>query len=69
MLVKNKQTALKNLRIVPCGGGFAELSASPVNEVVCLMEIEKTMYNNAGLYVCDLKIKLSGNAANTKWHC
>lgn len=33
------------------------------------MEIEKTMYNNAGLYVCDLKIKLSGNAANTKWHC
>lgn len=54
---------------MPCGGGFAELSAPPVNEVVYLMEIEKTIFNNAGLCVCDLKIKLSGNAANTKRHC
>lgn len=54
---------------MPCGGGFAELSAPPVNEVVYLMEIEKTIFNNAGLCVCDLKIKLSGNAANTKGHC
>lgn len=54
---------------MPCGGGFAELSAPPVNEAVCLMEIEKTTDNNAGLCVCDLKIKLSGSAANTKWYC
>lgn len=57
---KNQNCALR--------GGFAELSAPPVNEVVCQMEIERPFITML-CFVCDLKIKLSGNSANTKWYC
>jgi hypothetical protein len=66
---KTKQTnSFKNLRIVPCGGGFGKLSAPPVNEAVCQMEMKGPFITMLG-FVWDLKIKLSGNAANTKWRC
>lgn len=65
---ERKKDSFKNARIVPCGGEFAKLSALMVNELVCQREGEKTIVAMRG-FVWDFKIRLTGNAANTTWHC